>query len=207
MTKKIVRTVIPYKDMPKVINRVRDPQAKAFIALHYAFALRVSESMAVTSDCLKKECKDYDVWAVPNAKNKTKKTKTVLLLKEKEPWLYEPIMAWFKKHKRFRYKDRDARRTITRWTGVNSHSLRHSRLTTFVRDFGVGAKSEELVALAGWEDSSPSKIYIHIDPKIKRKQLNDLKTVLLGEKPVEEIPEWAKELNAKLDLLLSKIES
>lgn len=157
------KKALDYSLIKHTISTVTPLRDRAFCAIHYAFACRVGETIQINQENLVRETPNAYFFNVPNLKNRTKAFKQLPLLK-REAWLVTPVMRFFKQWPRFDLKDRSARNLLKKHFGYSSHYLRHSRLTHLVELFDFNPE-KELVDFAGWENSKPAKIYLHLSKK------------------------------------------
>jgi hypothetical protein len=170
--------VLTYED---VINKLSSPNLSAkkrfLCCIHYAGALRVSESRKFNLAELKKrnpniksliefETPDAIFLNFPNSKNRKRNIKVLPILK-KELWLYKPIMYFLNEisSEGISIPDRTARSIIKDVFGVPSHQLRHSRLTHLITLFKFDCLSKKFCDYAGWSNNAPSSVYIVFSQK------------------------------------------
>lgn len=112
-----------------------------------------------------------DLWT---AKHRQHPTRTIPINTDEENWLTNPILSYVE-----RFKDEETRvfPYSTRWIEIlcsryfpfSPHTFRHSRLTWLKIEKNLDTL--ELQQIAGWTNTKPATIYIHIDYRNLLKKL------------------------------------
>jgi len=145
-------------------------QAKALIAILYLTAGRVSEIEGLTKNKLRIEFID-ELPAlfirIINRKNRTKKTKKLVIPIEFEMDIYKHIETYLNTLQEedvlFPFTKRRAIQIINETIGFNAHFIRHIRLTHLITSYDF--KEYNLIKFAGWADGRPGKDYIELNIK------------------------------------------
>lgn len=174
---------LSYGEVRELIDRARVSSPNfanalsltAYVAIQYATAARVSEVGALRRKDVQ-EREDMYIFRLVNRKNKKQPVKYVPVLKA-EKWLAEIISDYLKVYDALKkqieknynpakcedslwiMKSETARKYIRVKLGINSHALRHSRLTHLATIFDMDLFS--LQRIAGHARADTTIIYVH----------------------------------------------
>jgi len=155
------KIAIEYSKVQAIIESITNAQLKALVAAQYASAARISEILELKKSNIT-DRGEYLELQIPNRKNSKDTIKNAILLKTKEPWLFEPITFWISitpNDKIFKWGNRRARELILRATGYSSHYFRHSRATHLAQEFNFDAF--DIKNALGHARLETSVIYVH----------------------------------------------
>ena len=144
----------PWRDVP-------------LFALLYGTAARVGEFLQIRA-------RDIEIQEIGNSeflvvsliteKNRRKPIRRVPISIEKENWITEPILEYVDglepDYPLFQLSTRRIQQLSKKYFQVHPHFLRHSRLTHLVQIYNFNDR--ELVQIAGWTDSKPAQVYVHL---------------------------------------------
>jgi integrase len=157
-------THLGYEEIKTRLATVPDMQDKALFAALYGSAARAGEIVGVCKESIETDANGFLIIKMITEKNRSHPERRVPIDPETEAWIVEPIRFWLGvcgTPALWKQSTRNIQYKCHKYFGCHPHALRHSRLTHFVERFNLN--DSVLRQLAGWTDTRPSSIYVHLD--------------------------------------------
>jgi site-specific recombinase XerD len=166
---------LDYVTVREKIGRINNFEHKAMFAVMYGTACRSAELVKIEKKGVWQQ-ENALIVQVPTAKNRKHPFRNVPISMAEE-WLVRPIVDFVNVCSRevlFPYSTRWIRMLARKYFGVNSHILRHSRLSHLVEHYSYN--EFELQLVAGWSNAKPAKVYVHLDWRslLRKMQANSI---------------------------------
>jgi len=158
-----MRETLSYMEVKNKLNSIISPRDRALCCILYGSAGRINEVLKLRKSDIRME-NNYLLISLRTEKNPNHPER-IVPIPLKEEWVVKPIADYLEvcDGRLFNFSDRLARNITRKCMDCNPHFLRHTRLTHLVSIYR--ADEHRLRMIAGWVDTRPAYIYVHLNWK------------------------------------------